>query len=101
MDEVLAVRAAAGDLLRLATKQTIAFDPFAEKAERQKQADAWRKWVSESQPDSKPEPEKPADPPEKPAADAWPNPPAVRFPTVRAVQVAASRPRPCRAAPGQ
>jgi len=66
MDETLAVRAAASDLLRLATKQSLAFDPFAEKEERGKQADAWRTWVAENKSKSIVEPEKVEPEPAKP-----------------------------------
>jgi thioredoxin-like negative regulator of GroEL len=45
-DDGLSLRAAAGDVLKLATKQPLPFDPFAEKDERARQAAAWKQWVA-------------------------------------------------------
>lgn len=47
----LAVRAAAYDLLKQTTGEVIAFDPFLEKPQRDKQTQAWRDWLAEHRPE--------------------------------------------------
>lgn len=63
----LKIRAAAYDLLKQTTGQTLAFDPFLKPGERREQIDAWRSWLDTNRPEpedqAKPTPEDGADTP--------------------------------------
>lgn len=90
-DKKLAVRAAAYDLLKQTTGNSLVFDPFLKPAERREQIDAWRAWLSANRPETKsddagagaedkpgkPRGDKPAKPAptERPSAPAEPTPP--------------------------
>ncbi len=72
-EDALSLRAAASDVLKLATKQNLPFDPFAEKDERAKQAAAWKEWVAANKDKApKPEPVKSETEKPEPAKEAKP-----------------------------
>ncbi len=62
-DDRLAVRAAASGTFLKLTRADLEFDPFADKTQRERQLDAWKKWLT-SRPVSKPRPQKETTPSE-------------------------------------